>query len=296
MNDIFSEVMKLPNTLSVENYKLKENEKITDDGEYIVCTKCGTLKRRRQFIEVFDEECWWPIERNVAGLCPCEVSATLAKSAEEEQKHFMMVYDCDFLKSLLGSAYAGKHFEELPPTNNISYNYALGVCQNFVKNINISLQKGYGFYLYSKSAGTGKTTLMACVRNALLEKGVLCAFINEKDFINFCRDKSKKYDSNGWFGYSFFLTADVLILDDVGASNLSGDNGYTNWRNENLYELIEERNRNNKCTLFTSNYGPDELGKRGIDFKTVDRILERSKRVVELDGGSFRGNYVGNQM
>ena len=100
-------------------------------------------------------------------------------------------------------------------------------------------------------------------------------------------------DDNGWFTFSLFKTVDVLILDDIGVSNLSNNNAYAEWRNGILYELIEKRNKDGRCTLFTSNYSPEDLSKqRGIDFKTVDRINARSSRIICITADSFRGGNI----
>ncbi len=287
-------ILKTPNTLSVKNYILKPNEKII--GDSIVCQKCGETKRFKKYASLYGEDMWMEAKNDGAGLCECEREATRRKVQKENEESFKKNYDCDWLKSLIGKGYAGVHFSDVEkvPNNNLTYQNALNACKSYVDNIDKILKRGYGMYLYSANAGTGKSTLMACLRNGLIERNVRCVFINETDLVAYAKDENSKYDPEGWFDYSLFYTADVLILDDIGVGNLSSSSGaYAEWRNGILYELIEKRNRDNRCTLFTSNYSPEDLNKmRGIDFKTVDRITARSSRIICINANSFRGGNI----
>ena len=86
-----------------------------------------------------------------------------------------------------------------------------------------------------------------------------------------------------------FLRIPVLILDDIGVVRLN-DGRYGQWVNDTLYELIERRCRNRLSTCFTSNYSPKQLNsERGIDFKTVDRIMELATMTIDVGGLSLRG-------
>lgn len=292
--NVFGEFMKTPNTISVDNYVLKPNEQIV--GETIVCSKCGELKRTKRFSQLYNEWIWMPQHNDGAGNCECEREAIRKKAFEESSKEFRRIYDCDFLKDLVGKTYCDLHFSDLEklPNSNTTYQNALVSCEKYVENIDTSiLKRGLGMYLYSKNAGTGKSTLMACLRNGLIAKNVKCVFVNEADLIKFAKDTRTYIDENGWFTYSLFKTVDVLILDDIGVSNLSNNNAYAEWRNGILYDLIEKRNRDGLCTLFTSNYSPEDLNKqRGIDFKTVDRINARSSRIICITAESFRGGNI----
>lgn len=287
-------ILKGPNTLSVKNYVLKPNEVI--QGNTIVCSVCGETKRFKKYSSLYGEEMWMEAKNDPAGLCECEREATREKVRKENEETFRKYYDCDWLRGLLGKGYYGVHFKDVENhlPDNPTYLNAFKACRSYVENIDKILKKGYGMYLYSKNAGTGKSTLMACLRNGLIEKNVRCVFINESDLMAYAKGTYSKYDSEGWFNYSLFFTADVLILDDIGVGNLLSSNpSYAEWRNGILYELIEKRNRDNRCTLFTSNYSPEELSsQRGIDFKTVDRINARSSRIICITADSFRGGNI----
>lgn len=287
------ELIKGPNENLVKTYKLKENEKI--DGESIVCTKCGETKRYKKFSQLYGDYIWALAPKDSEGQCACEREAIKAKIRKENDEQFRKIYNCKFLKDLIGSGYCDVHFSDIEKNRGInqSYQNALKSCKSYVDNIDTILRRGLGMYLYSHNAGTGKSTMMAALRNALVEQNIRCVFINEQDLVRFAKCPNERLDGDGWFTYSVFFTADVLILDDIGVGNLTADNTYTNWRNDILYTLIENRNRDNRCTLFTSNYSPEELKtQRGIDFKTVDRIISRSSRVICIEAESFRGGNI----
>ena len=289
---MFGNFLKGPNTISVKNYILKENEEI--DGDTIRCTKCGETKRYRKFSRLYGEEIWASAVKDSEGLCECEREAIKEQVRKENDENFKRIYNCPFLKNLIGKGYCDVHFSDIEKNiASASYQNALKSCQSYVTHIDNIIKRGLGMYLYSHNAGTGKTTMMSALRNALLESNVRCVFVNESDLVSFAKNPNDRLDDNGWFTYSVFETADVLILDDIGVGNLTADNNYTNWRNDILYHLIELRNRDNRCTCFTSNYSPEELRtKRGIDFKTVDRIIARSSRVICVEGASFRGGNI----
>ena len=80
-----------------------------------------------------------------------------------------------------------------------------------------------------------------------------------------------------------------LMRDDIGGGKLEGGR-YAQWVNDTFYELMERRCRNRLSTCFTSNYSPKQLNsERGIDFKTVDRIMERATMTIDIGGLSLRG-------
>lgn len=73
---------------------------------------------------------------------------------------------------------------------------------------------------------------------------------------------------------------EYLVLDDIGTQNP------TNWRNETLFELINDRHGADRTTIFTSNYSLDELEKR-IGDRLAWRIREMAE-VVHLTGPNLR--------
>ena len=287
MND-----MKNHSPLDVNKYVLKDNEKVV--GEEIVCKTCGTVRRVKKWSPLTSCYIWASKAKDGDEyLCECDKRRTLQKALDTERDNFRKLYDCKAFRDFLGERYINLGFKNLPENNREDYMRARKACWQYVMNINNVLQKGLGMYIWSPTAGNGKTSLMACVRNNLVAKGIRCIMINLTELLKYAKGKNIESDATEPFSYRLFKTVDVLILDDIGVNDLRVQNNYTQWAQTELYELMEARNKNNKCTLFTSNYSPKELQEvRGYDFKTVDRIVERSTVMIKIEGESFRGKEV----
>jgi hypothetical protein len=74
-----------------------------------------------------------------------------------------------------------------------------------------------------------------------------------------------------------------LLLDDLGKEK------QTDWTDETLFELINERYTKRRLTLFTSNYDLDQLAER-MDETKIDRIVQMCGpgHVLELQGPNLR--------
>ena len=73
---------------------------------------------------------------------------------------------------------------------------------------------------------------------------------------------------------------DLLILDDIGVER------GTPWTQERLYDLLNTRYNECKCTIFTSNLGPTEIEDK-LGTRIASRI--RSSKIIELKGVDRRG-------
>ena len=277
--------------LSCEKYQLKPNEVISEDGGSIICRDCGEVRRVRIHSNLYQCDIWTSVRPDDTCLCSCDRKKALEESKKRDYETFMRIYDCEQFRSWVGDRYINVNLEDLSKKDDKKYDFALKACKRYVDNCESVVDKGHGIYIYSRSSGTGKTTLMAGVRNALIKKQVKCVFINAKDLANEAIRRNGEDYTNTVYNYSMFFRVPVLIIDDIAATKLNDDR-YGTWMNSVLYELIERRCRNKLSTCFTSNYSPKQLQeKRGVDFKTVDRINELSSLIIELEGESIRGEY-----
>lgn len=133
-------------------------------------------------------------------------------------------------------------------------------------------KKPKGVYLYG-SFGTGKSYLVAALFNELAKKDIVSAIVYVPEFLrvlksSFSSDYEEKYD--------YIKRVPVLLLDDIGAENLS------NWaRDEIIGTILQYRMDQDLPTFFTSNLNFKELEEHfsttssGIDKVKAKRIAER---------------------
>ena len=275
--------------LSCEKYQLKPNEVISEDGGSIVCRDCGEVRRVRIHSNLYQCDIWTSARPDDTCLCSCDRSKALEKAKEEEEIVFKRIYNGEKFRSWVGEKYIDTDLESLNLVEDKGYSLAYRACRKFLANAEDAVDKGKGIYLFSRNAGTGKSTLMAGVRNGLIAKRIKCVFINIKDLLNEASQRDVTRDTKSLYDYGMFLRIPVLILDDIGVVRLD-DGRYGQWVNDTLYELMERRCRNRLSTCFTSNYSPKQLNsERGIDFKTVDRIMELATMTIDVGGLSLRG-------
>lgn len=153
----------------------------------------------------------------------------------------------------------------------------------------VVLDRGIGVYLYG-DRGVGKSRLTACMVDALTKQLYSVLFTN---FDNIALALKASFDKNTASGMSEkeimdkLDGVDFLFIDDFGTEKVT-KNGEDMWLQTKVYDIVNARYENKKPIIFTSNYSLQELAvKRGIDAKTVDRIVETTA-TIKLEGQSYR--------
>ncbi len=149
----------------------------------------------------------------------------------------------------------------------------------YIKKFMKEYPKVKGMYLYG-SFGSGKSYMINAVLNELSLKGEKCISVYVPSLLRKLKDSFDNKDYTYRQVFTDLETADVLLLDDIGAEN------NTDWsRDEVLSSLLQSRMDNKKITFFTSNLDIDSLDehlsktKSGVDKLKSRRIIER---VLEL--------------
>lgn len=205
---------------------------------------------------------------------PCE-----QKRKEEERNR---------QRSLVRSLYIPKEIMEAKFTDFISDNptrlEANTVAYEFAVNARPG-EDGRGLFLHGKF-GVGKTFIMGAIANELADRKMETMLVYTPDFFREMKQSigegtvNEKLDS--------VKKAQVLILDDIGAENMSS------WiRDEVLGVILQYRMLEKLPTLFTSNYDLDGLEnhlafseKNGVEELKAKRIMERIRHystVVFID-------------
>ena len=124
-------------------------------------------------------------------------------------------------------------------------------------------KEGMGLYIWSRTRGSGKTYLASAICNSMMRTHRRrTRFINTAKLI----DVSKEPD-----GIDQLINAEVLVLDDLGQKGTG-----TDWINDLLYTIFEERGNRKRLTIVTSNISPAELQ---IDDRIADRM---NQQMIEL--------------
>lgn len=156
-------------------------------------------------------------------------------------------------------------------------------------DIDIHIDRGDWLYLYSHHTGNSKTSwvckmaseyfrYLLRINDLNIENRVL--YLNTNIFLEQLRDSYSNDKSTIKETFEKALTVDLLLLDDIGVER------GTQWTQERLYDLLNTRYNNCKCTLFTSNLSPLELEDK-LGTRIASRI--KSSKVLELKGVDRRG-------
>lgn len=133
-----------------------------------------------------------------------------------------------------------------------------------------------GLYLYG-SFGSGKSYLIASLLNEFAHRGVKSVIVYYPEFL---RSLKESFSENYKEKFNLVCHAKLLLLDDIGAENL------TAWsRDEILGPILQYRMDEKLPTFFTSNLNLEQLeihlstSATGVDKIKARRIIERIKEV-----------------
>lgn len=144
---------------------------------------------------------------------------------------------------------------------------------------------GIGIYLWGEP-GTGKTHAMYALANELVyENQHTVYFTSILDILNGIKKNFTDIEEQEHIKEQA-KDAQFLFLDDIGAEQLKDD---SDWYKSIIYEIIDYRYRQNKSTIFSSNYSKTELvEKRHYDERLVQRIMEMCQLEYHMEGEPMR--------
>lgn len=142
------------------------------------------------------------------------------------------------------------------------------IAWSMVDKWDIWQRQGKGLYLWSKTAGSGKTFLACSIaRSIAIKHGVQIRFVNAPDYIALVGESYNR--ERGTVDRSeIFRNCQLLVFDDIGAEKV-GD-----WQRGEIFRIINNRLENGLVTIFTSNLRPDQL--KNLDERTKSRINKAS--------------------
>ena len=151
------------------------------------------------------------------------------------------------------------------------------VCENFANRWPAG--KVRDIILTGKS-GLGKTFLLRAIAARLLERDVSVLLISAYEFTRLARKETFGEDG----ALEELLTADVLLLDDLGSEPLM-----QNITVEQLFRVVNERQSRNLATVFSTNLNLNEFKNRYTE-RILSRMSDtRTAAVLFLIGEDIRG-------
>lgn len=238
------EILKQPDV------KVSDDDYIQDDLLY--CGKCHTPKQVRL---KYNDSIIMPY-----CLCECEAKRLEKQRQEEEARtHF------EHVEELLSVGMPEKRMRSWCFDEDDLANEKLSrVARRYVEHFKEMADRGKGLLLYG-TVGTGKSFISACIANALISKEIPCYFTSLSRLVN---ELSGRQDKQVFIDrLSRFK---LLIIDDLASER------DTEYMNEMVQNIIDERYRSGKPLIVTTNLTAEEL-KNPIDVskqRLFSRLLE----------------------
>lgn len=257
-----------------------------EEPEPIICRFCG---KKMPFTLIGDEnlafyqpppkcdckkaKAYWEIyEKRMK-----EIDEQCREIEEKERRRFEV-------ERLLANSYLGRRFMDrtfdtfiVNDKNREAYNKAL----DYAKNFEEYSKQGIGLFFVGP-VGTGKTHLAAAIANYLIkEKVIPVKFGNITMLLSEIKatyDEDAKMRENEVI-YTLSNVA-LLVIDDLGKEKT------TEWTNQILYTIVNNRYENYKPVVVTTNLSIQDLEEK-LGQATMSRIIEMC-RGIKMEGVDFR--------
>ncbi len=137
--------------------------------------------------------------------------------------------------------------------------------------------------IFMGEVGVGKTFLLECVANALLEKEHFVVYVTAFGLSNAMLKSLTVGALEREALLSPLLDCDLLIIDDLGSEPM-----FRNLSTSNLFTIFNEREIKNKPTLLSTNLGLEEIEER-YGNRLFSRIFnKRRSNVIRFHGKDLR--------
>lgn len=212
-----------------------------------------------------------------------ESLATASDSRTEQTRQREKMWKSLFTK--LGSAYRDCWIENYQlyddPTVAMRQKKVVEDVTNYAKNLPAEIKSGRGVVLFGPS-GTGKDHLLtALARAAILKCGVSVRWVRGSAF---CIESRQAMGIDAEESMiSRYSLARILYISDP----LPPVGGLTPHQSAMLYEILDERNRQQRPTWVTLNVANRSDADSRLGAANVDRILDRALS-LELNWPSYR--------
>lgn len=252
--------MDMSKTIETIPNQAAENTYIAENG-LRHCKTCG-----EPIEDVVD---WFGEKRKITFMCRCRKEQVLANEERERREKIENTRKRCFSDSGLSQW----RFE-----TDISGKDIIRISQNYVQKFPEHRKHGQGLLLYGP-AGTGKTFASACIANALIDMGYTVRMATIASLVR--ELEATAFEERA--GYFTLLNRNsLLIFDDLGIER------NTDYMNEQVYQIINNRYNANLPFIVTTNLTREELQSPELKRKRIyDRILEKC-HPIEVSGTNMR--------
>ncbi len=231
--------------------------------DFSICPTCNGTGWR-----LFKKDCSeiYGTESFVDYVEPCPTcNGGLAERAEEAKK-----------KSDIPTVFYDKKYESFnwkiykdTSGNVVDMSKTQRLVENFLLKYPEWKSQGLGFYISSKTKGSGKSYLASCLCNSLMEMYAMkTKFVNATKLLDISQSGDKDSpDEYKREPIKLLCNCELLVIDDLGQKKSAYD-----WMNDILFRIVDDRMTKKLVTVFTSNLSIEELA---LD----DRIVERINKV-----------------
>jgi len=225
--------------------------------------------------------CKTPREKVIKGVkvpcnCKCMNEARAKDKADRQEKERQR--NIENLRSL---SQIEKRYREIDFSKlivNEENKEPVSVAKYYVENFEKMLGRGQGLIFYGP-VGTGKSFIAICIANELIKREVPVIMTS---FVRILQDIQSPDMNEGEY-FKNLNNASLLIVDDLGTERS------TDYANEKVYNVIDNRYRIGKPVIFTTNMMlSDMMNNPDIRYKRIyDRIFEMCYP-VQVKGQSWR--------
>ena len=151
-------------------------------------------------------------------------------------------------------------------------------CENYANQFKPNEGKGL---LLSGRSGLGKTFLMNCVAQRVLERGYSVVVISAYKLVELMR--AYQFDGKGMEQVQDILTCDLLAIDDLGSEPMM--RGVTVG---SIYHVISERHNASRPMILSTNCSVQQLYEKYED-RIAARLCDQSRMtIIEFIGEDVR--------
>lgn len=231
----------------------------------LYCGECHTAKQTR--LNLMGQQ------RVMGCLCRCAAEARDREEAARRQRE-----EADKIMRLRSSGIFSQEFRNARfSLDDGQYPGPMGMLKRYAEQWNEMSRQNIGLLLWG-GVGTGKSFGAACIANELIEASIPACMVNLSHVLNDLTN-FQSVDRNQYIGD--LMKYPLLILDDFGVERR------TEFANEQIFNVIDERYRSGKPLIVTTNIplaslkAPDSLEMSRI----CDRLLEMCTPVGFGDKG-----------